>query len=118
MTRTKSHHYSHRAGGLGWAAPHALSVAVHNLKSYGRTKRSGPNNTHGGEWAHAQQHGQKCPLLAAAHAATHRSKEVEARPLAQGRLLCPRGRPSPLGAEERPRQRSGACPKLPISRCL
>ena len=31
MTRTKSHHYHYRAGGLGWAAPHALSVAVHNL---------------------------------------------------------------------------------------
>ena len=43
MTRTKSHHYHHRAGGLGWAAPHALSVAVHNLKSYGRTRLSGPN---------------------------------------------------------------------------
>ena len=45
MTRTKSHHYHHRAGGLGWAAPHALSVAVHNLKSYGRTRLSGPNRS-------------------------------------------------------------------------
>ena len=64
MTRTKSHHYHHRAGGLGWAAPHALSVAVHNLKSYGRTKRSGPNSTHGGEWNHV--HSLVAPTTASA----------------------------------------------------
>ena len=31
-------------------APHALSVAVHYLKGFG--KLSGPNLTRGGEWAH------------------------------------------------------------------
>ena len=51
QTRTKSHHYLHRAGGLGWLPPSNLSVAIHGLKSYGQAA-SGPNRTRGGEWHH------------------------------------------------------------------
>ena len=91
MTRTKSHHYHHRAGGLGWAAPHALSVAVHNLKSYGRTKLSGPNNTHGGEWNHV--HSLLAPTTASAFPAFlwrfENARSFDARLATRAPLLVP-----------------------------
>ena len=54
MTRSKAHHYNHRAGGLGWMAPSNLSVSIHGLKAHA-AKPSGPNSTVGGEWAHVHE---------------------------------------------------------------
>ncbi|EOD33745.1 hypothetical protein EMIHUDRAFT_455702 [Emiliania huxleyi CCMP1516] len=50
MTWTKGHHYLHRAGGLGWVAPSAASIAVHYLKQHDGP--SGPNGSRYGEWLH------------------------------------------------------------------
>mmetsp|Transcript_33892 Transcript_33892/g.106566 ORF Transcript_33892/g.106566 Transcript_33892/m.106566 type:complete len:352 (-) Transcript_33892:154-1209(-) len=50
MTWTKGHHYLHRAGGLGWVAPSAASIAVHYLKKHDGP--SGPNGSRYGEWLH------------------------------------------------------------------
>ena len=64
---------------------------MHNLKSYGRTKLSGPNKTHGGEWNHV--HSLLAPTTASAFPAFlwrfENARSFDARLTTRAPLLVP-----------------------------